>query len=149
MTNHTFKQYDPEDHNFVYQTKKIVYQKYVEQNWGEWVEEKQQEMFINFINAYKNDIQIILVDDEKIGFWHGNNIDKNNFELGNICILPNFQGKGIGTKIMQQILENHKTQNIHLQYFKQNPVERLYKRLGFEKRDETEFHIKMILKKQI
>ena len=149
MTNHTFKQYDPEDHNFVYQTKKIVYQKYVEQNWGEWVEEKQQEMFINFINADKNDIQIILVDDEKIGFWHGNNIDKNNFELGNICILPNFQGKGIGTKIMQQILENHKTQNIHLQYFKQNPVETLYKRLGFEKRDETEFHIKMILKKQI
>lgn len=149
MTNHTFKQYDPEDHNFVYQTKKIVYQKYVEQNWGEWVEEKQQEMFINFINAYKNDIRIILVDDEKIGFWHGNNIDKNNFELGNICILPKFQGKGIGTKIMQQILENHKTQNIHLQYFKQNPVERLYKRLGFEKTDETEFHIKMILKKQI
>lgn len=149
MTNHTFKQYDPEDHNFVYQTKKIVYQKYVEQNWGEWVEEKQQEMFINFINTYKNDIRIILVDDEKIGFWHGNNIDKNNFELGNICILPKFQGKGIGTKIMQQILENHKTQNIHLQYFKQNPVERLYKRLGFEKTDETEFHIKMILKKQI
>lgn len=35
MTNHTFKQYDPEDHNFIYQTKKIVYQKYVEQNWGE------------------------------------------------------------------------------------------------------------------
>lgn len=149
MTNHTFKQYDPEDHNFIYQTKKIVYQKYVEQNWGEWVEEKQQEMFINFINAYKNDIRIILVDDEKIGFWHGNNIDKNNFELGNICILPKFQDKGIGTKIMQQILENHKTQNIHLQCFKQNPVERLYKRLGFEKTDETEFHIKMILKKQI
>ena len=149
MEHYTLKPYTPADHDFVYETKKIVYKKYVEQNWGDWNEDKQKEFFADFINKFNKDILIVMLQNEKIGFYHGNNIDDDNFELGNICILPQFQGKGIGTKIMQKIIKEHKHQNIHLQYFKQNPVEKLYIRLGFKKEDETQHHIKMVLNKQI
>ena len=39
--------------------------------------------------------------------------------------------------------------NIELQVFKQNPVGKLYKRLGFVPNGETEFHYKMIKRKQM
>ena len=46
-------------------------------------------------------------------------------------------------------MELHKEQDIHIQYFKQNPVVNLYKRLGFEQTGETEFHYQMKKTKQI
>ena len=40
-----------------------------------------------------------------------------------------------------------KERDIEIQYFKQNPVARLYERLGFIKNGETRFHYQMIRKK--
>ena len=45
-------------------------------------------------------------------------------------------------------MELHKEQDLHIQYFKQNPVGSLYKRLGFEPNGETKFHYQMIKDKQ-
>ena len=38
-------------------------------------------------------------NDQRIGFYNGEIIDNGNYEIGNICIIPKYQGKGIGTKI--------------------------------------------------
>lgn len=149
MENYTLKTYSAKDHQFVYDTKKNLYQKYVKANWGEWNEEKQKEFFKKFIETYEKDIMIIMLNDEKIGFYHGNNIDDENYEICNVCIVKNHQNKGIGTSIIKSLINEHKNQNIHLQYFKQNPVVKLYEKLGFEKTEQTTTHIKMILKKQI
>lgn len=54
-----------------------------------------------------------------------------------------YQGKGIGTKILKDILEKYNDTDIEIQYFKQNPVGVLYERLGFEKSGETNFHYQM------
>ena len=142
----TTRKYNNNDYNFIYNVKKVVYIKYVEENWGKWNEDVQQELFTKFIKNYGKDIQIITLNNTPVGFFHGKNIDEKNYELGNICILPKFQGKGFGSKIMQDILEKHKHQNIHLQYFKQNPVKTFYEKLGFIKQEETKFHIKMTKK---
>ena len=138
--------YMPKDYEFVYQTKKNVYMKYVEINWGSWNELDQREMFDNFINSYGKDIQIIIVKNQMVGFFHGNDLPDGNYELGNICIAPNFQGKGLGTKVLKDIIAKHKHQDIYLRYFKQNPVVHLYKRLGFEMVEELPYHYKMCLK---
>ena len=144
--NYTTTPYANDDYQFVYNVKKIVYQTYVEQNWGEWNEKKQQEYFAEFIQNNAKHIKIISNNHEKIGFFHGSIDNNGDYELGNICILPAYQGKGLGTKILKDIIDKHKDQNIYLQYFKQNPVERLYTRLGFKKINETNFHIQMELK---
>ena len=138
--------YEIDDYDFIYNTKKAVYQKYIISNWGEWNEEKQREMFSQFINEYSKDIMIIIKDNLRIGFFHGEDIDNTAYEIGNICILPNYQGQGIGTAVLNNIIASNNNKDIYLRYFKQNPVANLYHRLGFEITKELPHHFQMVLK---
>ena len=148
MENFTyyFRDYNDDDYDFVYEAKKVAYKKYVELNWGKWDEDAQKDMFKEFINTYGKDIKIIMIDNIRIGFYHGEYIDNNGYEIGNICIIPEYQGRGIGTKILKEEIAKHSDKNIYLRFFKQNPVGKLYERLGFEMLEEMKFHYKMMLK---
>lgn len=129
---------------FIYQTKKDAYKKYVEECWGSWVEEDQRKYFENFINQVKEDAWIIQLDGVDIGFYNGMELEDGSYEIGNICIIPEYQGKGIGTQVLKDIMRLHVNQDLHIQYFKQNPVGKLYKRIGFVPNGETEFHYQMM-----
>ena len=142
------RNYQDSDYQFIYDVKKEVYQKYVESNWGEWNEEKQQNFFVEFMRLYQQDIKIIVCDGVDIGFYHCKDIDKDTFEIVNICIKNEFQGKGIGTKILKDMLNKNIKRNVVLQCFKQNPVVKLYSRLGFEEIERKDFHIVMLKKKE-
>ena len=63
-----------------------------------------------------------------------------------LMVHPNYQGKGIGTQILTKVIEEHKHNDIYLRYFKQNPVVKLYERLGFVICEEQPYHFKMVLK---
>ena len=140
--------YTDDDYEFVYEVKKNAYKKYVEECWGAWIEEDQKAYFEKFITAVKDNAYIIVADNNKIGFYNGEVLENGNYELGNICIIDTYQGKGIGTKILKDKLEEYKYTDIEIQYFKQNPVGKLYERLGFIPSGETEFHYQMIKPKQ-
>ena len=144
MNNYILKPYTDEDYEFVYIVKKNAYKKYVEECWGEWNEETQREYFEKFINTYKNSSYIIVVDGTRVGFYNDEMLNDGSYEIGNICIIPSYQGQGIGTMILKEKLDEHKNQDIKIQFFKQNPVGRLYKRLGFVNNGETTFHYQMI-----
>lgn len=141
--------YTDEDYEFVYEVKKNAYKKYVEECWGSWDEEAQRGFFDKFINSVKNNAYIIMAGDNKIGFYNGEVLSNGNYEVGNICIIPEYQGKGIGTKILKEKLEENKDRDIEIQYFKQNPVGKLYDKLGFIPNGETEFHYQMLKSKRI
>ena len=85
---------------------------------------------------------------EMTEYFYGNIIDENTYEQRNICLLPEFQGNGIGSKILKSIIDFYKDKDIILRCFKQNPVINLYKRLGFEISGETEYHYLMRLKRK-
>ena len=144
--NYELRPYTKEDYNFVYDTKKVAYQKYVEANFGEWNEDTQRELFAKFIDTYGKDIQIVMEEGKRIGFYHGEELENKAFEIGNICIIPECQGRGISTKILECVLEANKGKDIYLRYFKQNPVVKLYERLGFTICEELPYHFKMVLK---
>lgn len=108
------------------------------------MEENQQEYFKKFINQVKDDAYIIQLNGKDIGFYNGETLEDGSYEIGNICIIPEYQGMGIGTRILKDIMELHKEQDLHIQYFKQNPVGNLYEKLGFILNGETEFHYQMI-----
>lgn len=133
---------------FIYQVKKEAYQKYVEECWGSWIEEEQRKYYDNFINQVKDDTWIIQLNGNDIGFYNGVELEDGSYEIGNICIIPEYQGKGIGTQVLKDIMKLHKEQDLYIQYFKQNPVGKLYERLGFIPNGETEFHYQMIKPKQ-
>ena len=93
-----------------------------------------------FCSSFKAERSYIIVyGDAKIGFYNGELLDNGHYEVGNICIIPEYQGRGIGTKILKDILEKYKNFDIEIQYFKQNPVGKLYKKLGFIADKEKEF----------
>ena len=85
-----------------------------------------------------------MVDNKRIGFYQGQAVNEEIYYIENICIIPEYQGKGIGTEILKSILEKYSDKNIEIQYFKQNPVGNLYEKLGFVQNGETEFHYQMI-----
>lgn len=140
--------YTDEDYDFVYEVKKNAYKKYVEECWGTWNEEDQRTYFEKFITTVRNNAYIIMDGNTKIGFYNGEVLDNGNYEVGNICIIPEYQGKGIGSKILKDILDENKDKDIEIQYFKQNPVGKLYERLGFVPSGETEFHYQMMKPRQ-
>lgn len=79
-------------YDFVYEVKKNAYIKYVEEIWGQWNDEVQKELFDKFINNVINDAYIITMNGEDIGFFNGETLDEENYEIGNICIVPKYQG---------------------------------------------------------
>jgi len=142
---YTLKKYTSNDYDYVYNLKKQVYISYVEDIWGPWDDQKQHEFFDNYIKEQSNNISIIMHLNQPVGFYDYK-LTKNTYEIVNICIDPTFQGKGIGSKILNDVINNNSDKDIILQHFIKNPVNALYKRLGFIEYDRNKTHIKMILK---
>ena len=139
-----FRRFTKNDYEYIYELKKKAYIDYVIANWGTWDENAQREYFKKFVEAYKETMYVITKDNMNIGFYNDDFLENGNYEIGNICIDEKYRGQGIGTKILLDKLEKYKNYNIELQYFKQNRVGELYKRLGFVENGETNFHYKMI-----
>lgn len=145
---YALRKYSSDDYEFVYQTKKTAYKNYVEANYGQWDEKVQREYFDKFIDKSKYNIEIIVLDGKEVGFYQGENLPDGGYEIVNICIIPEYQNRGIGTQVLKDKIAEHISQDIRIQYFKQNPVGELYKRLGFEPDGETSTHFQMIRKAQ-
>lgn len=141
-TKYSLRTITEQDYDFIYQVKKDAYQKYVEINFGEWKDELQREFFKAFMEKFKEGARIIIFQGIDIGFFNECETDYI-YEIGNICIIPEYQNQGIGTAILQDVIEKHADKEIRLQYFKQNPVGKLYERLGFRQCGETEYHYQM------
>lgn len=148
MIKYNFRNFTDEDYEFVYELKKCAYKKYVELNWGVWDEIAQREYFKKFIETYRDTTYIIQVDGKDIGFFGDEMLENGNYEIGNICLIPEYQGRGIGTVILKDVIEKYGDYDIEIQYFKQNPVGRLYEKLGFVPNGETQFHYQMIKRKK-
>ena len=128
------------DRTFVYQTKKDSIQKYVESIWG-WNEEYQIKSFEKDF-ALLNNFKLIYFSDEAIGFLETYEND-NLINITEIHINPDFQGKGIGSKIINKILYEAKGKNrkVTVGCFKQNNgAVKLYLKLGFIMTEETGTH---------
>ena len=79
------------------------------------------------------------------GFYNGKEIENNTFEIGNICIKPKYQNKGIGTAVLKEIIFETKEKNIKLQVFKINKrAIKLYEKMKLKKTDENKTHYIMM-----
>ncbi|HEY1681989.1 MAG TPA: GNAT family N-acetyltransferase [Candidatus Tumulicola sp.] len=86
--------------------------------------------------------QIILDEDRAMGWWTVVR-DDDFVELGQICLTPEHQRRGIGTLLISQLIEEAKEQRktASVSTAKINPALSLYKRLGFVPVSETDFKI--------
>lgn len=129
------------DLDFLWQLHNAALREYVEKTWG-WDEAWQKRDFAAKFDPSEG--QIIVVDGIDAGFWWVANAENQN-RLISIRLLPEFQKRGIGTRLIRDFVTSS-NKPVRLQVLKVNPARALYERLGFEIVDETPTHYKMIRK---
>ncbi|MBA2736054.1 MAG: GNAT family N-acetyltransferase [Pyrinomonadaceae bacterium] len=134
-----FRQITNNDLEFLWKLHNLALKDYVAQTW-DWDEDWQRLDFTEKFNPA--DGKIIVGGGVDAGFWRTIERETETL-LVSIRILPEFQNRGIGTKIIKNLLNESKNP-VRLQVLKVNPARRLYEKLGFEIFDETETHFKMI-----
>lgn len=125
-----------EDFEFIFSLNKINMKKYVDiiRGWNE--EYERADMKNKFMPGTH---KIIQVDEQDVGTILIQE-ELGHFKLAHLELLPQFQNKGIGTKLIKEILDKAKTKNkyVWLKVLKTNPAIELYKKLGFVKIGEEE-----------
>lgn len=137
--NYLLKKATMEDYDFIYGVKKITLRNHIEKIWG-WDEKYQQNDFSKSFLPNRNNI--IILNGSNIGVLEINEEDKIIYVV-ELEILPQFQGKGIGSNILNDIIEDAKKKDKKVQVgcFKVNErAKELYLKLGFKIIDDTRTH---------
>jgi ribosomal protein S18 acetylase RimI-like enzyme len=121
------------DLDLTFKIKKNALSEYLELLWG-WHEEAQYEFHHEYFNP--DNFQIIEVSRSPIGYLETHQSEDLLF-LSNLMILKEFQGKGIGRSILEDLLKNNA--NIELEVLKVNFLaKRFYHDSGFVVIEEKE-----------
>lgn len=139
---YVFRQATNADYHFLFDLHRSTMREYIEPLWG-WNEEWQSEYFQKKFNAA--DRQIIVVDGRNAGVVV---VEERADEiyLSLIELLPEYQGRGIGSSIIGELKEQAQSQAIplRLHVLRSNvPAQLLYARLGFRVIEESEYRYRM------
>jgi ribosomal protein S18 acetylase RimI-like enzyme len=130
------------DYDFIYALNSATMRPYVEPIWG-WDEALQREAFARRWNP--DNQQIIIVDERDAGRLTLNETPELIY-IAQINLLPEFQGKGIGSAVIESVKAKAARAGkfVELRVLKTNPAaRRLYERLGFAVFDESDTHFWM------
>ena len=130
------------DSEFVFTVKKAAFQEYVEQIWG-WDESYQRELHHRRFTT--QDLRIIQFCGTDVGFL-ATSRSHNTLKVNQLYILPEYQGRGIGTACMGRVLDDAglRQKPVVLQVLKVNTRGIVfYQRLGFTIVGETTTHFLM------
>lgn len=108
--------------------------------------EKMQDDF--FFKSWKPETHEILLSDGIEAGYISIEYFPDHIVAHELVLLPEFQGKGIGSKLLKEVLEEAKIKHIpvQLRVLKKNIAQDLYRRLGFKDIGENETHIHMEVK---
>ncbi|MHA2247160.1 MAG: GNAT family N-acetyltransferase [Candidatus Hodarchaeales archaeon] len=137
-----FRPAKPDDSEYLYNLKKQTLREYIKQTWG-WDEEVQHDYHMKNFEPIK--YQIIQEDEKDIGCISFEEQPKK-FILNIIEITPDYQNKGIGSKLIRDLIDKglQEKKTIELQVLKVNQrAFNLYKSLGFTLQDENQTHYQM------
>ena len=136
--DYTFRKATPSDFDFLFELNKITMKNHVIATWGKWDEEWQRQYFQE---KYKpEDYQIIIVKNQSAG---GLTIteDEQKIEIDRLQLMPDYQGLGIGTAILIDLISKaEKNQkSLCLTVLKSNERARQpYERNGFHITNEPD-----------
>lgn len=127
------------DYEFCHElTKQNMYDLFC-RHWGGWVDSEFRKGFI------ADNIELVVIDDKCIGYL-SHKMDGDCAYIDNIQITPEYQGQGLGTKVLTDFLRKHQDTLVRLTTFEDNPATRLYERLSFRVYNKNGLTIKMEIK---
>lgn len=130
---------DATDLATLYRLHRAAMRTYVEKVWG-WDDDDQYQRFSQYLQ--RASLQAILIDGQIVGLVDVA-VTHDAIEVVNIEVDPSYQGQGIGTMILTNIMEDARTEDraVKLQVLRVNTAAyRLYARLGFSPSGETPTH---------
>ena len=142
MEELSFRKAYASDSEFVFTVKKAAFREYVEQVWG-WDDNYQRELHNRRFAA--QDLRIIQFRGKDIGFL-ATSSTPDTLKVNQIYILPEYQGKGIGSACMTRIVDDASSEmkSVALQVLKVNTRGiAFYQRLGFAIVGESPTHFQM------
>lgn len=141
--SYTLRDRTPEDDAFLVRAHHAGLRPSIEAAFGPWDAAVQDRFAAEWLA--RGTPRIVLVDGEPAGYLETEDRPTQVY-VSNIVLLPAFQSRGIGTRILQDVIEdaNARSLPVQLQVFKVNPARELYERLGFKQIGETEHHIQML-----
>jgi ribosomal protein S18 acetylase RimI-like enzyme len=140
LENIDFVSASTEDLQFGYDLWKLTQKEYIEKiNRGEWNEEYEIENYKDESIRIIENNYLIKYNGNKIG-WLEYEVSRKYIYIQQIHILPEYQGKGIGSNILNEMIKYSKKnkKSIHLDVFKYNDrALEFYKKMGFKIYDEN------------
>jgi len=132
----------PEDRELLWRIQCTSMRPPVEATWG-WDEAVQRA----FLQASLGDAsrRIVRVDGTDAGVLSVETGPDHVF-LKTVALLPEFLGRGIGTRVVQRVVDEAAALGlpVRLQVLKPNRARRLYERLGFREYAQTATHVLMV-----
>jgi ribosomal protein S18 acetylase RimI-like enzyme len=141
MTQLSLRPATQKDYDFLWWLHRATMRQYVEKTWG-WDEAWQSQFFQEHFDPTTR--EIVESNGVPIGCITVERSEGLIF-LAAIEIAPDYQNRGIGTKLIRALLDeaNDRGVSVELSVLKVNPARRLYERLGFAIVGETETHYLM------
>lgn len=134
----TLRPADQNDANFLWSLHVIALKPHVSAVYG-WDETFQKRYYLENYSALNNqviqyrkeDVGVLAVEETPLGYI-----------LSSIELLPNYQGLGIGSSLITNLLDRAAARGmpVSLRTLKNSPARQLYERLGFQIIGETEVH---------
>ena len=132
----TLRNAEVSDSDFAYETREKTMRNYVEQTWGQWNEYEARHQIDEDIRLFR--LSIIEQGRRAVGMMR---IDEYSTHLAidQLFLLPEYQGKGIGTALIHRVLARAKEMQVPVKLWvlRVNPAQSLYQRLGFVVCEET------------
>jgi len=138
----TKRQASEADREFVRAVHHRAYRDIIERQYGPWHEDEQDRFFDAAWDAAAHDI--ILCDSIPCGYCRIE-FSADHILVRELVIDVSFQGRGIGSRIMERVISDAGVRRIPIRLQTQilNRAAELYRRLGFQEYDRTNTHILM------
>jgi ribosomal protein S18 acetylase RimI-like enzyme len=119
-----------------------AYRDVVIAQFGAW-DEAEQDRF--FDDTWKTNPHMILMCDGAPCGYLGVDLHPGQIDLREIVILPEFQGRGLGSTILSELKVRSESARVpvRLRVLQKNRAADLYRRFGFEERGRTSTHFLM------
>jgi ribosomal protein S18 acetylase RimI-like enzyme len=127
------------DLQFGYELWKLTQKEFLIKIKGEWIDEQEIEFYMDETKTNIENNYLLNYNGITIG-WLEYEIFKDYIFINQLHILPEHQGKGIGTKILNEIIKYGKKfkKNIYLEVLQNNDKGlEYYNKLGFKKYRES------------
>lgn len=142
---YAFRQATAADYDFLFKLHCLAMRAYIEPLWG-WHEEWQADYFRQKFDPRAR--KIIVIDGQDAGVLVVEE-KPDELYLGLIELLPDFQGRGIGSSILRRLKREAEDKGLPLglRVLRTNePARRLYERLGFQVVEDEGHRFRMTYK---